>query len=585
MKNGRKVIVMVDDNITNLNVAKNALMEHYDVFTVPSGKKLFKLLKGTTPDLILLDVDMPEMNGYEVISILKRKRSTAHIPIIFLTALADVEAELTGLNLGAIDYIRKPFSAPLLLKRIEVHLLVETQKKALEVYNTNLEQLVNRKTKAIFELQNVVLKTVAELVEFRDDITGRHIERTQDYLRVLVDNLLKHGVYAEEISSWNIKLFLLSAQLHDVGKIAIKDSILLKSTSLTREEFEEIKEHTVIGARIIKKIATSTKESAFLRHAEILALSHHEKWDGTGYPAGLKGDAIPLQGRLMAIVDVYDALTNERPYKKAFSHEEALEIIRNGIGTQFDPQVASMFLQYAKNIKNAALLEDNFPDTAKEKTEAAHELRLMFSKTLEEIQDYREGINTENNTGNRIRSYMNILINALSANDKYKDLLASWDIELFNLSTKLYDVGKMAVNDEILHKVDNLTQEEFEKIKEHTDCGVKIVKRIQDDIGENVFLEHAKALIGSHHEKWDGTGYPLGLKEEEIPLQGRLMAIIDVYDALTSGRPYKKASSHEEAVAVIKQESGTRFDPHLVKIFLEHEDKFNEITMLGHNPV
>jgi len=340
-----KKVIMVDDDITNLLVAKNALVDKYEVFTVPSGKKLFQLLEKVTPDLILLDIEMPEMNGYEVMKLLKDSKDTKEIPVIFLTGRIDPESEIEGLDMGAIDYITKPFSKQLLLKRVEVHMTIELQRKELKRYSTSLEGIVDEKTKQVFELQDVILKTVAELVECRDNITGGHIERTQSYLRLLVEALLIKGIYADEISSWDINLFVMSSQLHDVGKISIKDSILMKPGKLTDEEFDEMKKHTVYGMDIIKRIEDNTSENAFLKHAEIMAGTHHEKWDGSGYPNRLKGEEIPLQGRLMAIIDVYDALTNDRPYKKAFSHEEALKIIIAGRGTHFDPLIADAFIE------------------------------------------------------------------------------------------------------------------------------------------------------------------------------------------------------------------------------------------------
>lgn len=351
MESKRKKIMLVDDNIVNLSIGKNALIDKYDVFTVPSGQKLFSILEKITPDLILLDIEMPEMNGYEVIKILKSKEETRDIPVMFLTAKNDTGSELEGFSLGAIDYISKPFSIPLLLKRIEVHLLVESQKSALQDYNENLQEMVNQKTKAVFELKNAVLNTFAELVECRDDITGSHIERTQNFLRILVDAMVKEKVYENEISKWDIDLFIQSSQLHDVGKIAIKDSILLKPGKLTDEEFEQMKKHTVFGVEVIKKIKESTTERTFLDQAEILAGTHHEKWNGEGYPKGLSGYDIPLQGRLMAVADVYDALISKRSYKNAFTHAQAVEIIKESSGAHFDPKLVEVFLKYEKHFE------------------------------------------------------------------------------------------------------------------------------------------------------------------------------------------------------------------------------------------
>jgi len=355
METEHKTIFLVDDDPTNLAVGSDALEEHYDVLTLNSGLRLLKLLESSLPDLILLDVGMPEMDGYEVIKIIKSKPKTAHIPVIFLTAKSDGESELKGLSLGAVDYIIKPFSAPLLLKRIELHLLVESQKQELIGFNNNLLDMVEARTKTVVELQNSILKTMAELVEFRDNITGSHIERTQAYLHALLKQLPKSGLHREEISRWNIELVLQSAQLHDIGKIAIKDSILQKPGRLTDEEFEEIKTHTVFGEKIIEKIKESTTDQAFLEYAGVLAVSHHEKWDGSGYPKGLAGDEIPLLGRIMAIADVYDALVSERPYKKAFTHSEAVGIIMEGKGKHFDPVLADLFMEVSDEFEKIAM--------------------------------------------------------------------------------------------------------------------------------------------------------------------------------------------------------------------------------------
>ena len=349
-----QTIFLVDDNPTNLTVGRTALLGQYNVITIPSAEKLLKLLEKNIPALILLDVEMPEMDGYEAIRRIKANPHTAGIPVIFLTARTDTANEIEGLSLGAIDYITKPFSPPLLLKRLEVHLLVERQKRELQHLNDNLMDMVTEKTRTVVTLKNAILKTVAELVEWRDDITGSHIERNQRYLKLLAEKALEQGVYRDEIQGWDMDIFLQSAQLHDVGKLSIKDDLLCKPGQLTREEYEIMKEHTNFGVRIIEKIKNSVTEDAFLEHARIFAATHHEKWDGTGYPLGLSGEAIPLQGRLMAIADVYDALISARPYKAPFTHQEAVEIILAGSGSHFDPALVDIFALVHEEFRSAS---------------------------------------------------------------------------------------------------------------------------------------------------------------------------------------------------------------------------------------
>ena len=343
MKRERPTIFVVDDDITNLVFAKKALTDSYDVFTAPSAAKMFALFATNTPDIILLDVDMPEIDGYAAIKIVKAHEKTAHIPIIFLTAKSDPESELEGLSLGAVDYISKPFSLPLLRKRIEVHL-------QLKEFTDNLQEMVEAKTKSVLKLQNKILGTVAELVESRDDMTGTHIQGTQRCLGYLLGALKDSGEYKEEMAQWDIELILQSAQLHDVGKISIKDSILQKPGKLTPEEFEQMKGHVEAGVRIIDQIAGNDEESDFLNYAKLLVGYHHEKWNGKGYPYGLAGEKIPLLGRLMAIADVYDALTSKRQYKEAFSHEKAVQIMAEEAGSHFDPKLIEIFLRIADKL-------------------------------------------------------------------------------------------------------------------------------------------------------------------------------------------------------------------------------------------
>ncbi|MDR0435142.1 MAG: response regulator [Gracilibacteraceae bacterium] len=343
MAGKRKRIILVDDNMTNLTIGKNMLKAFYEVFPAPSAAKLFQCLEKFIPDLILLDIDMPEINGYETIRRLKQSEVYTDIPVIFLTAINDEASELEGLNLGAVDYVLKPFSAPLLRKRIETHLLLAAQARQLQKQNDNLQEKVREKNQRLMEMESAVISIVAELVEFRDSVTGGHVLRTQKYLELLIEKLIEENIYINEFSGWNLDYLLPSAQLHDVGKIAISDAILNKPGRLTKDEFEIMKTHVLIGVNAIKRMEERTAEHEFLRHAKIIAGTHHEKWDGSGYPLGLSERSIPLEGRLMAIADVYDALISERPYKKAFSPEEAAEIIEEGRGRHFDPALVDLF--------------------------------------------------------------------------------------------------------------------------------------------------------------------------------------------------------------------------------------------------
>jgi putative two-component system response regulator len=349
------MIYLVDDEIINLEIGKLALAESYHVVTVESGLKLLELLEKKVPDLVLLDVEMPQMNGYETVKVMKENKKYNEIPVIFLTGRSDIKSEMEGLSLGATDYIYKPFSPPLLLKRIEVQLLIKEQKEELAHMNNYLQELVDIKTQTVAELKNAVLKTMSELVEIRDGTTGGHIDRTQSYLRILIDALYEQKIYKEIVETWDMELIFQSAQLHDVGKIAINDEILRKPGRLTEEEFQEIKKHTTFGERVIEKIMENTKEKEFLENAKIFAASHHEKWNGMGYPRGLKGEEIPLQGRLLAIPDVYDALvSSDRPYKEAFSHEKAVRIINESSGSHFEPKLVDLFMSVEKEFNKVA---------------------------------------------------------------------------------------------------------------------------------------------------------------------------------------------------------------------------------------
>jgi len=359
----RQTVVIVDDSVTTLNISRNILREHYDTYALPSGTVLFHLLEKITPDLILLDIEMPGISGYEAIKKLKADKRLSAIPVIFVTSRYDENSELEGLSLGAIDYITKPFSPPLLLRRIKNHLLIAAQENELKNFNANLVHKVNQKAKQVIQMQFAILNVVAELVEFRDHKTGGHIARTQRYLELLVKKMLKDGIYIEEVSTWDLTFLIPSAQLHDVGKIAISDTILNKPDKLTQKEFEIMKTHAARGVAAIERIEHETHEDSFLYHAKRFAGYHHEKWDGTGYPHGLAGEDIPLQGRLMAIADVYDALISSRPYKDEMPLDIAKSIILEGEGKHFDPILINVFRDVADGFEEAATISRNQSDS------------------------------------------------------------------------------------------------------------------------------------------------------------------------------------------------------------------------------
>ena len=343
----QKVIFIVDDNDTNLLAAENVLEKKYKVFTLPSAAKMFTLLDKLMPDLILLDIEMPEMDGFEAILKLKNNPSWVNIPVIFLTAILDPVIEASGFKLGAVDFITKPFSEPVLLNRVKTHL--------------DIDGIIRQRTEKLLKLQNALVYTLADMVESRDEITGGHIERTSTFIKILVDAIISRGIYYNEISKLNLDLFVVSARLHDTGKIAISDTILNKPGKLTDEEFTKMKTHASMGEQIVEQIITRAEEDeheTFLYHAKLFAGYHHERWDGKGYPHGLAGTDIPIQGRIMAFADVYDALISDRPYKKAFTHEQAVKIIEEGHGTQFDPVITDVFLE-VNEIFDCINLKDN----------------------------------------------------------------------------------------------------------------------------------------------------------------------------------------------------------------------------------
>jgi len=317
-------------------LAEEALEKEYRVITLSSVEKMNTALAEIKPDLILLDIAMPEMSGFDAMKQLKSNHAYADIPVIFLTALTDSFNEALGIELGAVDFITKPFSVPVLLNRIKNHIRID------EIIRARTEEIVRLKTGIVF--------TMADIIERRDKDTGGHVERTAAYLNVLLDAMVKRDIYADEIHNWDVNMFISSARLHDLGKICVPGAILNKPDKLTEEEFNVVKKHSMEGAEIIAQTITRTGDADFLQSAKVIAACHHERWDGTGYPRGLKGTDIPLAGRVVAIIDVYDALVSERPYKKALSHEDAVGIIKEESGKHFDPLIVETFCEISEQL-------------------------------------------------------------------------------------------------------------------------------------------------------------------------------------------------------------------------------------------
>jgi cyclic di-GMP phosphodiesterase len=362
-------ILIVDDTPENIDLLGEVLKPFYRRSVALKGEKAVKIAGSKDPpDLILLDIMMPEMDGYEVCRRLKSDDQTKGIPVIFVTAKGEVEDETRGFELGAVDYITKPISPPVVLARVRTHLELKSAREALEQQNAILEQKVRERTKELTLTQQVTIHSLASLAETRDNETGGHIMRTQHYVRLLAENLVTHPRFLRFLDDDTIEQLFKSAPLHDIGKVGVPDSILLKQGKLCDEEFEEMKKHTVYGRDAIvraEEAFNDEADSSFLRLAREIAYAHQEKWDGSGYPLGLSGDDIPIAGRIMAVADVYDALISKRVYKPPFSHEEAVEIMRNGRGVHFDPDILDAFLELGDEFRRVAL---EFADFEEERT-------------------------------------------------------------------------------------------------------------------------------------------------------------------------------------------------------------------------
>ncbi|MEB5091509.1 two-component system response regulator [Pseudomonas aeruginosa] len=334
-------ILLVDDIAENIDILNNVLTPHYHTKVALNGEKALKIASSANPpDLILLDVMMPGLSGYEVCQRLKENPDTREIPVIFVTAMTEVEDERRGLELGAVDYITKPISPAIVLARVRTHLALYDQ-------NRELARQVRQRTTELFNTRQQIIRRLGRAAEFRDNETGNHIIRMSHFCRLIAT--------AAGLGEKSVEILYNASPMHDVGKIGIPDAILLKPGKLTDEEWQVMRQHPQIGADIIGQHSDELLQTAWT-----IALCHHEKWDGSGYPAGLIGEQIPLVARIAALADVFDALTTERPYKKAWSIEDALRHIESQAGSHFDPALIAPFKQVLPQMLK---IREEFSDT------------------------------------------------------------------------------------------------------------------------------------------------------------------------------------------------------------------------------
>lgn len=354
MEQTRAKILVIDDTKTNIDVLDGILSIDYDIYVALNGEKGLQLTEKIHPDLILLDVMMPEMDGYETLRQLHARNILHGTPVIFLTAKADAKSEQTGLDLGAVDYITKPFNPSLVKLRIKNQLDLKFQRD-------HLNELVDEKTADIRKTMKVMLTSLGSLAEYRDPETGEHIKRTQFIVQKLAEQLKNHPRFCQYIKSVEyIDYYATAAPLHDIGKVGIHDEILHKPGKLTENERDIMMHHPKMGYDVLLEATKELNGNPMVRIAADMALGHHEHWDGTGYPNHLKGDQIPVGARMMAVADVYDALVSRRPYKEPYPHEVAVQEIINGKGTQFDPDVVDAFMNIVDQLPS---IYEKFKDT------------------------------------------------------------------------------------------------------------------------------------------------------------------------------------------------------------------------------
>ncbi|MFZ4537449.1 HD domain-containing phosphohydrolase [Propionivibrio sp.] len=382
-----KMILLVDDDPAVLEILKKSLCPYFQLRIATLGLKGLELARlHPLPDLILLDVRLPDMHGYEICRALKQDALTAAIPVIFLSSHSDVDNITHGLELGAVDYVSKPVATPILLARVKTHLRLREAGDLLRGQNINLELLVSQRTSDLeartaeleartTELQlsqDLTIVALGTIAETRDNETGNHIHRTRAYVKAMAGRLAPLQRYRDTVTREQWTQIWKSAPLHDIGKVGIPDHILLKPGKLTAEEFHIMQRHPVIGRDALHAASKRMGlEFTFLSVAKEIAYGHHERWDGTGYPEGIKGEAIPLAARMMAIADVYDAMISKRVYKPALPHATAIDAIRDGRGGHFDPSLVDCFLEDADEFRCIASRFSDEVEEAVETEEAA----------------------------------------------------------------------------------------------------------------------------------------------------------------------------------------------------------------------
>lgn len=351
-------VLIVDDSPEDIKILANSLPDYIKKQVALDGNRAINILNNSTnlPDLIFLDVMMPKMNGYEVCEIIKSNDKLKDIPIIFLSADSKSESKVDAFSKGGIDYITKPYEKEEVLYRLKVHLKESQIKKELEESNRHLVTIVNEKIQEIAKMQIGTTKALIKLLDIRDGDTGLHVIQSQLLCKMIAEKLKENGHYTDIITMEYIDNIFLASPLHDIGKVAIPDYILLKPGKLTEEEFEIMKKHTTMGADYLLSLLDIYPDNKTLEMGEKIARYHHERWDGKGYPEGLRGNDIPVCARIMAIADVYNALISKRVYKDKLSHQESIKIISNGRGTYFDPTILDAFLNIEHDI--GTLLDD-----------------------------------------------------------------------------------------------------------------------------------------------------------------------------------------------------------------------------------